>query len=83
MSEYDKPISSPEKRYLGDGAYVEFDGYYILLTTEDGISTTNTVALDPDVWLAFKRWGKELDEYIREALRRQNQKRQEGTEEPN
>ena len=35
------------KVYLGDGAYVDFDGYALVLTTEDGISVTNTVVLEP------------------------------------
>ncbi len=35
------------KVYLGDGAYAEFQGYEILVTTENGIKTTNTVVLDP------------------------------------
>ena len=34
------------KRYIGDGAYVECDGYGLILTTEDGIRTTNTVVIN-------------------------------------
>ena len=75
MGEYDKPISPPKKHYLGDGAYVVFDGYHIVLTTENGISTTNIISLEPAVWLEFKRWGKEFDEFMREYLRRQNRER--------
>ena len=45
-----------EKSYLSDGAYVEFDGYYIMLTTENGIETTNRVALDEDGWVALRRY---------------------------
>jgi hypothetical protein len=47
------------KRYLGDGAYVNFDGFDLILTTEDGISVTNRIVLEPSV-LA------ELLVYIRE-----------------
>ena len=36
-----------EKSYLGDGAYAKFDGYGIELTTEDGITTTNIIYLEP------------------------------------
>jgi hypothetical protein len=35
------------KEYLGDGAYAEFDGYGIRLTTENGYETTNTIYLEP------------------------------------
>ncbi len=45
-----------KKTYLGDGAFVRFDGYHVLLTTEDGISETNRVALDPEVLQAFEEW---------------------------
>ena len=37
------------KRYLGDGVYVEFDGYALVLTAENGIEATNTIVLEPDV----------------------------------
>ncbi len=36
------------KEYLGDGVYMDFDGFHIVLTTEDGISVQNTVYLEPE-----------------------------------
>lgn len=41
-----REITKDYKEYLGDGAYADFDGFHIVLTTEDGISTTNRVRLD-------------------------------------
>ncbi len=41
------------KRYIGDGVYADFDGFNIVLTTEDGISTTNKVYLEPSVCKAL------------------------------
>lgn len=38
-----------DKEYLGDSVYAEFDGYHIVLTTENGIGPTNTIALEPAV----------------------------------
>lgn len=38
-----------QKVYLGDGVYVTFDGWHIVLTTENGISITNTIFLEPKV----------------------------------
>lgn len=35
------------RKYIGDGVYADFDGYNIVLTTEDG---TNRIVLEPDVW---------------------------------
>jgi len=43
------------KQYLGDGAYYEFDGYGVELTTSNGIVTTNTLYLEPDVIAALVR----------------------------
>lgn len=38
------------KTYLGDGVYSQYDGYHIVLTTENGTPTpTNTILLDPSV----------------------------------
>lgn len=49
--------SVPEsKLYLGDGVYAEFDGYAIVLTTENGIATTNRIVLEPEVFRLFERW---------------------------
>lgn len=37
--------------YIGDGVYVEFDGYMLILTTRDGIvNPTNAIALEPEVY---------------------------------
>jgi len=35
------------KTYLGDGAYAEFEGYWVTLTTSDGLRDTNTIVLEP------------------------------------
>ena len=35
------------KEYLGDAVYVEDTNYGVRLTTENGISTTNEIYLDP------------------------------------
>jgi len=39
------------KQYLGDSVYVEFDGYTITLTTENGLpnNPSNTIHLDCDL----------------------------------
>ena len=45
------------KTYLGDGVYAVLrTGGMLTLTTEDGISTTNVVHLEPDVWAALQRY---------------------------
>lgn len=47
----------PDKDYIGDGVYAaadEFGG--IWLTTEDGISVTNRIYLEPQVYAALERY---------------------------
>lgn len=47
----------PPKRYLGDGVYVEIESDMIKLTTEDGITATNTIYLEEPVINALcKYW---------------------------
>lgn len=57
-------MASQFKDYIGDGAYVDFDGYSVVLTTEDGLRATNTIVLEPEVLVAFERWVKRLREWI-------------------
>ena len=44
------------KYYIGDAVYVEYDGYNVILTTENGISVTNTIVLEPEVWDDLVTW---------------------------
>jgi len=48
------------KVYLGDAVYATFDGYMLTLTTEDGISTTNTIHLEPEVYEALKTFVSQI-----------------------
>ena len=45
-----------EKEYLGDGVYAKFNGFYIELTTSDGILDTNTIYLEDTVFLALQAY---------------------------
>ncbi len=49
-----------EKEYLGDGAYVRFDGFSLWLTTENGYQTTNEICLEPEVYAALLRFVERL-----------------------
>lgn len=49
------------KTYLGDGVYADVDNAgQLVLTTEDGINTTNTIYLEPEVVFALFEYIKEL-----------------------
>ena len=48
------------KAYLGDGVYVSNDGYQLHLTTENGISTTNSIYLDDQVYKALVEYVERL-----------------------
>jgi hypothetical protein len=59
-----------KKTYLGDSVYVDFDGYYVTLTTENGVVISNTVLLEPpvvDALLDFIRIVGEFRNRITEA----------------
>lgn len=49
---------SGEPAYLGDGVYVKIVAGMICLTTENGVSTTNEIFLDSDVYAALQRYLK-------------------------
>jgi len=49
------------KVYLGDGCYVDWDGYALVLTTENGISTTNRIVLEREVYAALVHYVEHLD----------------------
>jgi hypothetical protein len=52
------------KAYLGDAVYAEFDRYgALVLTTENGISVTNTIVLEPEVL-------EQLAVYLKAAAKR-------------
>lgn len=54
-------MSVPAKVYLGDGVYASFDGYAFVLTTENGIDVTNTIVLEPQVFIALEQYVNRLD----------------------
>ena len=43
-----------EKVYLGDGVYARFDGFGIVITTENGLRETNRIVFDGDTLVAFE-----------------------------
>lgn len=52
-----------KKSYLGDGAYAQYTGFDIRLTTSDGISVTNEVALGPDELHAFLNFVNDVQKW--------------------
>lgn len=73
MAEEQIPFEGPPKTYVGDSVYVEFDGFSVIITTENGYpdDPRNRIAMEPDVWRKFKEWGIALDAAIREYRRRE------------
>jgi len=57
---------SKYKQYIGDGAFADFDGFSIVLTTEDGISAQNRIVLEPAVWVSLKAYVTELTRKLKE-----------------
>jgi len=38
-----------KKHYIGDGVYVDYDDFGVILTTENGIEVTNRIVLEAEV----------------------------------
>ena len=53
-----------KKTYLGDGVYVDWNGYEVTMTTEDGYKATNTIVLEPEVLKALELYLARLKEKI-------------------
>ena len=46
--------------YIGDGVYVDFDGYSIWLKSNNYDNPTDTIALEPDVFKALIRYAESV-----------------------
>lgn len=51
------------KKYLGDGAHVEFDGWSFILTTSNGLSESNRIYLEPRCMDNLLEFIKEIKEH--------------------
>jgi hypothetical protein len=54
------------KAYLGDGVYINFDGYSYVLTAENGIEATDTIYLEP---IAIDN----LNRYVRNVVKKRTE----------
>lgn len=52
-------MTNKPKIYLGDGVYAQRDMGQLILTAENGISITNIVVLEPEVWAALLEYMKD------------------------
>lgn len=53
-----------QKEYLGDSVYAVFDGFSIILTTENGYGPSNIIALEPEVMRALDLYNARLKDYL-------------------
>ena len=62
-------IQGKFKAYIGDSVYVQFDGYHIVLTTENGYpdDPRNLIYLEPAVYEGLLIWVEALKQRIAEA----------------
>lgn len=44
------------KEYVGDGVYVSVEHAMLKITTENGYNVTNTIYLEPQVFIALKKY---------------------------
>lgn len=62
------------KRYLSDGVYVASGAYVgeFILTTENGISETNRIAMDPTAVEGFARFVADTKEHARREIAKEH-----------
>ena len=49
------------KQYLGDGVYVDFDGFRLIMTVENGYLTTDTIYIEfPSVFTSLLEYCQRL-----------------------
>lgn len=48
-----------KKKYMGDSVYADFDGYHIVLTTENGFGPSNKICLEFEVLVNLDRYARE------------------------
>jgi hypothetical protein len=60
-----------KKEYLGNSVYASFDGYHIVLTTENGYpdDPRNQIALEPSVLRNLNDYNKRIYEFYKEKQR--------------
>lgn len=46
------------KQHLGDGVYIDFDGFQVILTSENGVEVFDTIYLDADTLGSLLHWVK-------------------------
>lgn len=48
------------KQYIGDSVYADFDGFAVILTTDNGFGPTNTIVIEPEVYMELQRYVAQL-----------------------
>ena len=62
-----------QKVYLGDGAYAEYDGWHIIITTSNGMYDTNAVYLEPLALDRFLAYAEQIKKFRADSLRKKNE----------
>lgn len=56
------------REYLGDGAFVGFDGFNVVITAEDGVRATDVVYLEPRGYASLVAWyGRRIAPLLRQT----------------
>jgi hypothetical protein len=65
LEEERQEAMSQYKDYLGDSVYADYDGFAIILTTENGAEPSNTIVLEPEVLQALNRYAERIKTLLR------------------
>jgi hypothetical protein len=54
------------KEYIGDGVYIDHDGYHFVLTAENGMEVTNIIYIEPGVMNLMNAYAKRTYEEFKQ-----------------
>ena len=56
------------KTYLGDSVYAKFDGYMLVVYTDNGFGPRNVIAMEPEVLASLIEFNERARQQMRDAL---------------
>lgn len=54
-----------KKEYLGDSVYINWDGFLVVLTTENGDSPLNVIMLEPEVIEKLENYLLQVKDFVK------------------
>ena len=63
-------MRTPNPRYIGDGVYARHDGESLIVETSDGVTVTNSIAIEGNVFEGLNQYAEYVRDYYRNGQHR-------------